>query len=355
MLTNEEHDALKALHPDGAARFWGVVSRYDAGMDTLETGDIVLFTGKNYVRAVGEVGVSFRNPQMANSMWMHHPEKGSYHNVYSLRSFQDALISYEEIWALPGLHARNLFRQTRFITGERADYLLEDLGIYPTTQAVREAQADAVLTEELSRTTGTTVIPGEALNVTSTTYESPTRTTLVRRSESLLVASYTAHLGITHERTSTPVGLTDLYLPAEGGGHALVEAKSSTSRRHVREAVGQLLDYAPHCPDVTEMAILVPERPDPQTITYAHRYGIDVIYRTSAGSFDKAPAPDQARAAILGLATATRPETSVHQQPAGRSLRGDWQPSATLATTRQAASTASPARSAFSTRPAIER
>lgn len=185
--------------------------------------------------------------------------------------------------------------------------------------------------------------------MTSTTYESLARTTLVRRSESLLVASYTAHPGITHERTSNPVGLTDLYLPAKGGGHALVEAKSSTSRRHVREAVGQLLDDAPHCPDVTEMAILVPVRPDTHTITYAHRYGIDVVYRTPIGSFDKAPAPNQARAAILRLATVTRPETSVHQQLAGSPLSGDWQPSATQATTRHASI------SAFSTRPGIER
>lgn len=347
--------ALESLHPTGRARFWGSVSSHDSRMDALATGDIVLFTGKKHVRGIGEVGVSFRNARTADTLWTPHEDRGSYHNVYSLRSFQETLIPYEEIWALPGFNHGDNFMGTRFVTDERANYLLEGLGIHPTTDAVRESLVEAALERELTRATGTTVIPGEAFNVSATSYQTPARTTLVRRSESLLVANYTAHLGIEHERTSTPVGLTDLYMPADGGGHSLVEAKSNTSRRHVREAVGQLLDYAPHCADVTEMAVLLPERPDHQTIDYAHRYGIDIIYRTPTGSFDKAQAPEDTRTAILGMATTQQRTAPARQQVQGKSLRGDWQPSATRATAHTTPATARAARPGAPTTRGVER
>lgn len=304
-LASDQLAALRAMHPSGTARFWGSVSSHDTRMDSLETGDIVLFTGKKHVRGVGEVGVSFRNARTADSLWTAHADRGSYQNVYSLRAFESTLIPYEEIWALPGFNANDNFMGTRFVTDERAGYLLEGLGIQTDTERVREARAERSLTQVLDGTSGrTSVIPGEAFNVESTSYDSPARTTLVRRSESLLVNAYTRHLDVAHERTSTPVGLTDLYLPGTGG-HELIEAKSNTSRRHVREAVGQLLDYAPHCATVTSMAVLLPERPDQSTIAYAHRYGIDVIYRTTQGSFDRAPASEAARTAILALADHT--------------------------------------------------
>lgn len=108
-LTPEQLADLKAMHPTGQARFWGAVSSHDSRMDTLATGDIVLFTGKKHVRGVGEVGVTFRNSRMADSMWTPHGDRGSYHNVYSLRSFEPSLIPYEEIWALPGFNAGDNF------------------------------------------------------------------------------------------------------------------------------------------------------------------------------------------------------------------------------------------------------
>jgi hypothetical protein len=58
-LTETEYDQLLALHAAGSARFWGATSLHDNRMATLQTGDVVLFTGQDQVRAVGEVGVSF--------------------------------------------------------------------------------------------------------------------------------------------------------------------------------------------------------------------------------------------------------------------------------------------------------
>lgn len=307
-LNPEQVSALQAMHPSGKARFWGAVASHDNRMSSLATGDIVLFTGKKHVRGVGEVGVSFRNARTADVLWTAHADRGSYHNVYSLRAFEPTLIPYEEIWALPGFNSGDNFMGTRFVTDERAGYLLEGLGIQTDTERVREARAERDLTQTLERARGrTSVIPGEAYNVETTSYEAPARTTLVRRNESLLVNAYVEYLDVIHERTSTPVGLTDVYLASAAGGYELIEAKSNTSRRHVREAVGQLLDYAPHCATLTSIAVLLPERPNQSAIAYAHRYGIDVIHRTPQGSFDRVPAPHAARLAILSLAGHTPP------------------------------------------------
>ncbi|MFS0700064.1 hypothetical protein AB6N24_08855 [Cellulomonas sp. 179-A 4D5 NHS] len=299
LTTSQRRDLVK-MHPAGTARFWGTVASHDRRMDTLATGDVILFTGKKHVQGIGEVGVSFRNAAAADALWSADPDRGSYHNVYSLRAFEITQIPYEEIWALPGFNAGDNFMGTRFLDDERSQTVLEGLGVDTTTSHEADARHERILEHVLSHSAAT-VIPGEAINVTHTSYATGARTTLVHRGEALLVRAYAAHVELEHQRIATPVGLTDAYLPNATGGMDLLEAKSSTSRRHVREAVGQLLDYAPFCPDLTSLSILLPERPDQRTMAYAHRYGIDVAYRLPDGGFHRDPAPSPARAVILGL------------------------------------------------------
>jgi hypothetical protein len=67
-LATEQRAALDGLHPAGAARFWGATGNHDNRMATLRTGDVILFTGKKQVRAIGEVGYSFRNAAFADTL-----------------------------------------------------------------------------------------------------------------------------------------------------------------------------------------------------------------------------------------------------------------------------------------------
>jgi uncharacterized protein YacL (UPF0231 family) len=71
----------------------------------------------------------------------------------------------------------------------------------------------------------------------------------------------------------------------------LIEAKASTSREHVRMAVGQLLDYAfqgeaqlgkPH------KAVLLPARPDPNIEKWLRHLNISIIWRDGKSFFDNA-------------------------------------------------------------------
>ncbi|MFC4631308.1 hypothetical protein ACFO6V_23890 [Promicromonospora alba] len=300
-LTPAQNEQLTRLHPADAARFWGTVSTHDARMNTVRTGDIVLFTGMKQVRGIGEVGASFRNAAVADALWSPDPDRGSYHNVYSLREFSFTEIRYEDIWTLPGFNANDNFMGTRFVTDERVDMLINALGIHRATQSEEDALDELRVVEKL---VAARVVPGEALNVVETSYTREGGVTLVRRAEALLVDAYTSWAGIESKRSVTPVGPTDLFVTAGPyGGPELIEAKSSDKRSKVREAVGQLLDYSMHSPGLASLALLLPECPDVSIIRFAHAYGIDVVYAQD-GAFKRMDAPTAARNTMLTLAQA---------------------------------------------------
>ena len=115
LLDPEDLARLDALHPGGRARFWGAKDKYDRRMDTVTTGDVVLFTGSKHVQATAEVGHGFRNPAFARRLWHPDPGKCLFSNVYSLRRYRRVELPYEEIWALPGFNAGDNFMGLRFL------------------------------------------------------------------------------------------------------------------------------------------------------------------------------------------------------------------------------------------------
>ena len=115
---------LDALHPGGRARFWGAKDKYDRRMDTVTTGDVVLFTGRKHVQATAEVGHGFRNPAFARRLWRPGPGKCLFSNVYSLRRYRRVEMPYEEIWALPGFNPGDHFMGLRFLDQAKSDAVL---------------------------------------------------------------------------------------------------------------------------------------------------------------------------------------------------------------------------------------
>ena len=74
----------------------------------------------------------------------------------------------------------------------------------------------------------------------------------------------------------------------EKEGKKLIEAKSSTKREHIRMAVGQLLDYAFQAknePGVSNMAILLPEKPKQERVKWLQPLRIKIIWRRENGQF----------------------------------------------------------------------
>jgi hypothetical protein len=71
----------------------------------------------------------------------------------------------------------------------------------------------------------------------------------------------------------------------------LIEAKSSKSREHIRMAVGQLLDYdfqGKKKFDDSKMAILLPERPEPDIEKWLQHLKISIVWRKGNKFLDNA-------------------------------------------------------------------
>ncbi|MFC9219526.1 hypothetical protein ACFT8W_01690 [Streptomyces hygroscopicus] len=136
-------------------------------------------------------------------------------------------------------------------------------------------------------------------------FERPAATTLYSREEQPLVMEFCATLAITAERFRSPVGLCDIYVQGPDGVE-VIEAKSRSEHRYVREALSQLLDYAPHSPrPVDRLAVLLPDPPDERELQLLHRYGVDCIHRVSPGVFRRVSAPDDRRHLMKRLWTET--------------------------------------------------
>ncbi|MGW4946246.1 hypothetical protein ACWEOZ_32210 [Actinoplanes sp. NPDC004185] len=289
-LSVDERLHLERLHPSGTARFWGATGNHDVNMAKLTTGDVILFTGKKLVRAIGEVGYSFCNARFADTLWSAHEDRGSYRNVYSLLSFQPTDIPYEEVWELPGFNAGDNFMGLRFVDDTKGATLIDGLRIETRTSAFDAGWTEEQVTAALS---GAQKIALEAIHTSSTSYEQAQGTTLVHRAEALLVESFRETLdpGIEVCRTRTADGITDLYI-VDHGRAEIVEAKRDAGRRFVRQALAQLLDYAPHSPEpLTRLTALFPTRPAAACVELLHRYGCDCVFRTAAGTFTRLPAP----------------------------------------------------------------
>ena len=70
----------------------------------------------------------------------------------------------------------------------------------------------------------------------------------------------------------------------------------------MRQALAQLLDYAPYSPSpARHLAGLFPEAPEHEDIELLHRYGIGCIYRQGPGVFRRLTAPEERRALMSGI------------------------------------------------------
>ena len=144
------------------------------------------------------------------------------------------------------------------------------------------------------------IVAAEKANVTETEYERAAGTVKVRRAETMLVGLYRQSLDDKGDhRLRSAVGHTDLYLSEDG---TIVEAKRGADHRYVREALGQLLDYAVNVTvPVASLAALLPARPSDPDIALLHTYGVDCIYWESGLTFRIEHAPADARAAMQRL------------------------------------------------------
>jgi hypothetical protein len=302
LLTDQQADELFLSHPEGSARFWGMVSTHNAKLDELQAGDPVLFTGNKQVLAIGEVGVTFRNSDFALELWRDDPDRGPWLNVYTLASFQNVGTSHAELRAALGYKEGGNFMG--------AVVVREPDKIRAVSEAL-DFQTPAVDQSEAEEARRLLVImdPAEELTLPEKNTTKPTRYTrserdiIMKRLEAVLVEQYRAQLaaeikehGMRIRRNDRRlIGKADLY--TVGDNTDLIEAKSSSGHGKVREALGQILDYAHHVTTTPDfITALFPKALEESDQQLLHRYGVDIVFREDDGTFSRQPAPEENRA-----------------------------------------------------------
>lgn len=138
----------------------------------------------------------------------------------------------------------------------------------------------------------------EASNVESyISHRSSLESSLALRVEGELVKRYVrwleVHRGATAVRQAIPTAAghrmyTDIFVKESG---ELIEAKASSSRTHIRHALGQILDYSRYVEHAT-LAILVPTEPEIDMVQLLLAHGVGVIWEKRSGVFVSAAVTD---------------------------------------------------------------
>ncbi|MFC7614057.1 hypothetical protein ACFQV2_11380 [Actinokineospora soli] len=153
-LTAGQREALTALHPDGEARFWGATAAHTRAMSTLSRGDIVLFTGDNKVKAIGEVGYQFQNPAFADELWRYDEKDEDYAFIYSVTGVRLINRDKAALLSLPGFNPKDPLTGQRFVRDPQVEPIVEAFEI-------RSEAVERKLVEGLQeRLNGSRVVPG---------------------------------------------------------------------------------------------------------------------------------------------------------------------------------------------------
>jgi hypothetical protein len=295
LLSEGQLERLRSLHPAGKAHFWGAIAKHNKAMDKMRTGDVVVFTGGKRVKAAGEIGFLFRNQAFADLLWKKSSAEDSFVNVYSVFNVQQIERPISDLWQLNGFTHGDYIAGQRPVRHEQVPDVLREFRISTSfAEAMLDAEVRAV---GQALENGSRVVPVEVAHTDTVWQQVAARTVEYERVESLLVRHYQAFCG--DDRLSSFVTgngrRADLYRE-DGDEVEIIEAKSLASHVKVREAVAQLLDYSAHSlRPVTRLSALFPLRPAQDSIEYLHRLGIDCIFRTNTGAFERVDANDERR------------------------------------------------------------
>lgn len=296
-LRADELEALLQLHPDGLARFWGATAIHDSKFARLTAGDHVLFTGANLLQATGKVGCLLKNPELADLLWTPDPKNGSWSTLYTVLDFERVRgLGYDELRVMAGYGPGDRFQDTRVPSAEVAAALITGLGLDSVDTDEEDELAGQVLADALNHV-GERVFEAEGHHTETSEYYRDAALVTLRRSEARLVARYRQSLPDGQgKRLRLAVGWTDLYHTESAD---LIEAKRSAAHRFVRDALGQLLDYAAHASHpINCLTALFPSAPTPQDIRLLHTYGIDCLFWEGDDRFTRRKAPEVARQRI---------------------------------------------------------
>lgn len=124
VLTSSEIDLLKSGFADGEAAMWGLVpgekgvnvSRWES----VTAGDIVLFSGKKKMFAMGRVATKFHNPSLAQKLWGRDSKGQTWEYMYTLLDVKDIDLPYSEFNSTIGDSPNNNHLGFRIVNEEQS-------------------------------------------------------------------------------------------------------------------------------------------------------------------------------------------------------------------------------------------
>ena len=124
VLTSSEYDSLKSDFADGEAAMWGLVPGEKgvnaARWESVTAGDIVLFSGKKKMFAMGRVATKFHNPSFAAKLWGHDSKGQTWEYMYTLVDVKDIDLPYSEFNSTIGDNPNNNHLGFRIVNEEKS-------------------------------------------------------------------------------------------------------------------------------------------------------------------------------------------------------------------------------------------
>lgn len=124
-LTSKELESLNSNFADGQAAMWGLVGG-DNGInisrwDSINPGDIVLFSGKKKMFAMGTIVTKFQNAQLAKRLWGKDSKGQTWEYMYTLSDVRDTDISYTDFNKAIGDNPRNNHMGFRILKADKSE------------------------------------------------------------------------------------------------------------------------------------------------------------------------------------------------------------------------------------------
>lgn len=141
-----------------------------------------------------------------------------------------------------------------------------------------EVSAPTVVPIEVTRVTEFSIGPSESRVGTKRESDLVNRYVEVLRANGSEVTGY--HIPVADQPYPLRV---DIY---DHTNQDIIEAKSSSSREHVRSAIGQLLDYRRYVSH-KRISVLLPKKPREDLLDLLSTEGIDCVFESSAGRFQR--------------------------------------------------------------------
>lgn len=207
-------------------------------MARVSIGDVVLLTGANKIKAVGEIGYLCRNDAFADKLWERDQHGDSFVHVYTVANVRHVERPKEDLLSLPGFTLKDPLTGQRLVKSECVPDVLR---VFDIPTPLLEAEQETSFAEQFVRRALSRVTDVERRHADSFAVTRNGDVAIARRVESALVAEYQFQCYPELFQSFTNEGIrVDLY--RENGYEVeVIEAKSLATVQKVREAAGQLL------------------------------------------------------------------------------------------------------------------